>query len=259
MSGGQQVLFLADAHLRGPGDENQRALVSFLRERASRRMALVILGDLFDFMAGFNRTANTNYREILSTLDGFSPLYYIEGNHDFDLCADTPGLDRASIWPGPANLTIDGSIFRLMHGDRTSRMDFGTRMLRRLLQGSVLRFLRDHLLSDEFVFNFALAFANLSRLKTWPGRMNESATARARAIEEGLANGATASIFAHTHKPLLEQVGDLAVANPGPAVIGGSYLQLCDGRLSLHRFPDGEMLSPGPLELSPTSSGNKLG
>ncbi len=249
MSAGRQVLFLADAHLRGPADNNQRALARFLRDWASRRMGLVVLGDLFDFMAGFNRTAIRTYREILDAMGDFYPLHYIEGNHDFDLCSRTPGLDRASIWPGPASLMFDGCGFRLMHGDRTSRMDFGTRMLRGALQGPVLRFARDYLLSDEIVFRFALAFANLSRLKTWPGRMNESASARARAMEEGRASGAVASIFAHTHKPLLEQVGNLVIANPGPAVIGGSYLLFCDNHLSLHRFPGGELLPPDPIEI----------
>ena len=46
------VLFLADAHLRGPEDPNQPALIEFLDRRAAPGCGLVILGDLFEYLAG---------------------------------------------------------------------------------------------------------------------------------------------------------------------------------------------------------------
>ncbi len=243
------VLFLADAHLRGPADPNQELVQVVLRRYLARGAGLVVIGDLFDFLAGDNRTATEVYRPVLDLMAQFHPFYYFEGNHDFDLSPRTKGLTQAIIHPGPATVKLNGFRIRLMHGDRTCPNDVGTRWLRKVLQSGLMRLVRDRLLSDRFVFQFALRFATASRNLTWPGRGQEPDSARNEALQQGKIHDTDAAIFAHTHRCLLEEHPHLALLNPGPANLGGSFATLKGDALCLHRFPDGKDLPPGPVRL----------
>jgi len=244
----QPVIFLADSHLRGRTDPNQRALVEFLRQNPLPG-GLVILGDLFDFMAGNNRVAAEAYRPVLDAFEPWAPVHYVEGNHDFDLHPDVLEPGKVVIHPGPVTLDLGGLSIRLLHGDRASPADVGTRLLRRMLQSTPVRFARDRLLPDAVVFRVAMAFAVLSRRSTWPGRADETQAAFAEARRQKERHRADAVVFAHTHQALLEQTPSGPIANPGPAVIAGSYLKLENRAFSLHRFPDGARLgAPGKNE-----------
>jgi len=231
------VIFIADAHLRGRSDPNQATLVDFLK-RDPVPGGLVILGDLFDFLAGNNRVAAEAYRPVLEAFEPWAPVHYLEGNHDFDLHPDMFAPGTVVIHPGPVTLELGGLRIRLLHGDRTSPTDLGTRLLRRLLQSTPVRFARDRLLPDKAVFRLALAFATLSRRSTWPGRINESLAAFSEARRQLESHRADAVVFAHTHQALLKQTPQGPIANPGPAVVSGSYLRLENRSFSLHRFPD---------------------
>jgi len=234
-----RTLVLADAHLRGRADPRQAAMVEFLSKRAGRCDALVLLGDFFEFLAGQNRAAARAYLPVLEALAGFERLEIIEGNHDFDLSTRLPGLARARIHSGPADLELSGWRCRLFHGDRTLATDWGTRALRAALQSDALRMIRDRLLPDGLLFRFALAFAELSRKKTWPGRAGEAEAARARAEAELINSGSQAVLFAHTHHALILPCRGGVLANPGAAEPGGSYLELTPGRIRLRSFPAG--------------------
>lgn len=244
----ERTVFLADSHLRGPQDPNQRLLVDFLRSQAGS-CRLVLLGDIFEFLAGRNRAAEEAYAEVLEGLAAFSPLEVLEGNHDFDLSPDIPGLAAASIHPGPVMLEFGARRLLAVHGDRSSPRDVGTKLLRRFLQSAPTRFLRDHVLPANWLFRFALGFASLSRWRPWPGRSREAVHSLRQAVKLASACGAEAAVFAHTHRPLLERRDSLVAANPGMAVGGGSYLELAGDSFSLRSFPEGKVLPPGPLRL----------
>ena len=250
MTCGRETFFLADSHLRGPADENQPVMIRFLEEHASSTSTLVVVGDMFDFMAGYNRAVIEAYRPVLDALSLWPDIHFFEGNHDFDLSPRMPGLRGARLWTRPSTIRVSGRDVRVLHGDRASPSDIGTRLLRMALQSTSMRFIRDHILPDGLVFRFALAFATMSRRNTWPGRGNEEHHARLRAISEAVGAGTDMVVFAHTHKSILMRLDDITVANPGAAVDGGSFLFLKDNIMRLRRFPDGETLDPGPLEIN---------
>jgi UDP-2,3-diacylglucosamine hydrolase len=242
-----RVLILADAHLRGRADPAQRDLVRFLEARRADLAGLVLLGDMFEYLAGNNRTALAEYAPFLETLESIGGLHVFEGNHDFDLPATAPGLRRAALHPGPATLELGGLRCLLLHGDRTSPFDLGTRLLRAALQAPPVRLLRDRWLPQAALFRLALAFAGASRRRGWPGRSDEAGWLRRRARRALDQGGLDAVLFAHTHAGLLEACPRGLLANPGQARAGGSYLELEAGALCLRRFPDGELL----VELAP--------
>jgi UDP-2,3-diacylglucosamine pyrophosphatase LpxH len=238
----ETCLVLADAHLRGAEDEAQGLMVDFLDRWRRMGPALVLLGDFFEYLAGENRPAIEAYGPVLDALGEFERLEIVEGNHDFDLSTHMRGLGRARIHPRSTVRTLAGLRCRLLHGDRASASDWGTRALRAVLQSKGLRFARDRLLPQGALFRFALAFASFSRRHNWPGRQDESNATRMLAATELARSKADAALFAHTHKPLLERTPDGILANPGEARHGGGYLFLSAGWIRLHRFPDGALI-----------------
>ncbi len=246
----QSAIFLADAHLNGRQDPNQQALLEFLNDIEPIPGSVVILGDLFEFFSGRNRAAEAAYRPVLQRLASLAPFHFLEGNHDYDLSSDIPELAQWWIHPGPINTRVQGLTLRLAHGDRANPFDLGTRLLRRCLQNAPVRWLRDSVLPQEWLFRFGLAFAQRSRKRTWFGRAHEARWARRTALRELRRHRVDAVVYAHTHLPLLERLPSGGVlANPGQAVVGGSYLKLSERTFSLHRFPSGELLHPGTITL----------
>jgi UDP-2,3-diacylglucosamine pyrophosphatase LpxH len=250
-----EVIFLADAHLKGQDDPNQSEFLDFLERLDPLPGSIVILGDLFEYFSGRNRAAEDAYRPVLQRLARFAPFHYMEGNHDYDLSSDILELAQLLIHPTPINTRLQRVTIRLTHGDRSNPFDLGTKLLRGCLQSGLVRWLRDSVLPHEWLFRFALAFARESRRHVWFGREHESRWARRRALRDLRNHQVEAVVFAHTHEPLLERISDCRlVANPGQAIPGGSYLKLSNRTFSLHRFPNGELLPPGATTLPDSQS-----
>lgn len=162
-----EVIFLADAHLKGPDDPNQQAFIDFLDRIDPVPGAIVILGDVFEFFSGRNRAAEAAYRPVLQRLERFAPFHFTEGNHDYDLSSDIPELSRVLIHPGPIDTRLHGVTIRLEHGDRADPFDLGTKLLRAFLQSAPARWLRDRVLPQDWLFHFGLSFARASRRRVW--------------------------------------------------------------------------------------------
>jgi UDP-2,3-diacylglucosamine hydrolase len=243
-------IFVADAHLRGPSDPNQKQWIRFLSRLQPSPDRLVILGDLFDFLAGSNRAAATAYHDVLSLLKNWGPFHYIEGNHDFDLSNETPGFKQAHFHRRPTILNIGGISCLLRHGDRLDPKDTGSRLLRRTLQSGFVRFLRDHLLPDAWVFRAGMKVSLMSRSRHQRLRERENNLLPTLAMQDLHNNGVQAVLFAHTHQALLRSVPGGIIANPGASILNGSYLQLEERTWTLRKFPDGDILSPGPIMIT---------
>jgi len=83
-----RAIFLADAHLRKPGDHNYLMMLDFLDEQCGKTDILVLLGDIFEFWIGKNSVI-TDYVPLIDALERLhqqgTKLVYVEGNHDFHL------------------------------------------------------------------------------------------------------------------------------------------------------------------------------
>ena len=232
------VLIMADAHLRGPKDPNQIAMIDFLENARHQYSSLVVLGDFFEFMAGNNRTASKAFGDVLNIIERFDSVELIEGNHDFDLCNHIPGLQKANIYSSTAKLDLAGHRCLALHGDRASPGDVGTKALRAVLQSRAVRLLRDKILPDFAIFHFALLFAQVSRTARWPGRKYEETYTVQMAAELLKKADMDGVFFAHTHKAHLEHTKYGFSANPGAAHLdGGSYIHMEQSSLELRSFP----------------------
>jgi UDP-2,3-diacylglucosamine hydrolase len=131
-------IFLADAHLKEPGDDNYKMLLRFLRNLEGQVDTLFIMGDLFDFWLGFPSNPFRQFDAVLEALErlvtGGCRLVYFEGNHDFHLGDVFAKRLRAEILTGPVTITLQGKRLYLCHGDQINRGDRGYRFLRFILR-----------------------------------------------------------------------------------------------------------------------------
>lgn len=131
-----RAIFLSDAHLAWPEDDNYARMLAFLG-RLRDLPDLFILGDFFAFWMGFARVP-ARYRpavEALRTLvEGGTRLHYVEGNHDIDVGRYFARRLGARVHPERAEVELAGKRLLLVHGDTVDRADRGYRFLRAFLR-----------------------------------------------------------------------------------------------------------------------------
>lgn len=133
-----RTIFLADAHLASPDDDNYRLLLRFLHELEGEIETLYIVGDLFDFWLGFPSHPFTEYDTVIDALERLvlrgCRLVYFEGNHDFHLGAVFSQRLNAVIHTGPSIESVQGKKLYVCHGDQINKADHLYRLLRFLLR-----------------------------------------------------------------------------------------------------------------------------
>lgn len=237
-------VFIADAHLRNPNDENYRLMVQFLNELQGNTKTLYILGDLFEFWIGYRKSVFPHYLPILACLNELkktgTEIIYFEGNHDFHLGKYFSDVLQAVIYTGPEVLEIDGNRFFICHGDQINQKDYAYRFLRQVLHGSLIKNLFP-ILPPELVFRCAAMLSKQSkgqhreRNNRWDYEALITNFAQARISE-----GCNAVITAHFHTPFTasltsgSKVG--AVLSLGDWITHFTYGELFDDRLALCRF-----------------------
>ena len=144
----RKVLFISDAHLKDPGDENYRAMLAFL-DGELRKIddgkgvdALMIVGDFFDVWIN-NYSVPLRYRPVMSRLEALFqrnvPIHFFEGNHDFFMGRLFKRLTGAYVYPDGADFSIQGLRLFITHGDQVNKHNRGARLLRWILRCPVIR------------------------------------------------------------------------------------------------------------------------
>lgn len=137
-------IFIADAHLINPDDDNYRKILKFLATLRGTTDTLYILGDLFEYWIGYRTVPSPAYtpvvRELQALRDSGVSIVYLEGNHDFHLepFFKTLGIE---VHRGPAEVIIDGKRVYLCHGDQINNKEIGYRLLRSVLHGCIIKML----------------------------------------------------------------------------------------------------------------------
>lgn len=107
-----RTIFIADAHLASPDDNNYRLLLRFLHELEGELDTLYIVGDLFDFWLGFPSQPFAEYAAVIDALERLvlrgCRLVYFEGNHDFHLGTVISQRLNAIINTGPSIESVQG-------------------------------------------------------------------------------------------------------------------------------------------------------
>ncbi|MDR1460348.1 MAG: metallophosphoesterase [Campylobacteraceae bacterium] len=114
------AIFIADAHENGV---NRKEFAKFLKKIEANEInapQLFLMGDMFDFLSSGAQYAMFLHKQELELLDKIAQnteVYYLEGNHDFNLSGifkhvNVISLEKQPFYAKAANLT-----FALSHGD----------------------------------------------------------------------------------------------------------------------------------------------
>lgn len=235
-----RAVFLADAHLRDPGDANYRALLDFLALQEGCTDLLVLLGDICEFLVGYPDTIFPSYVPLFEALarlqQSGTELVYVEGNHDFHL---EPGFRHrfpCRVLPDGGAVALDGKRVALAHGDLANPADRGYRLLRATLRSTPVRLLI-RLLPPAFTWQIAERMSQASRRgqndksRRWPARDILIPYARAR-----LAEGYQAIVTGHFHQPFHEQLNGGELVALGDWITQYSYAVWENGGFRLDRY-----------------------
>jgi UDP-2,3-diacylglucosamine hydrolase len=125
-----RAVFLSDAHLN-QDDRHSQAFLSLADSAAADKIALFLLGDVFDLWFGtpgltfgFQRPIIDHLRELRRA--GLR-LYYVEGNRDFFLKKDHEGTTFDAVSEGEMRAAVGEKRLYLSHGDTVNRGDFAYR------------------------------------------------------------------------------------------------------------------------------------
>ncbi len=133
-------IFVSDAHFTETDTEEMEVFVRFLEAERNRIGALVILGDLFEFLFGFTTFVFSEYMPILTALNRLSRggirIKYFEGNHDFFLRRlFSEQLDmEIDVYPDGGEETLGGKRTFLSHGDLSNQEVWRSRVFRKALK-----------------------------------------------------------------------------------------------------------------------------
>lgn len=138
-----RTIFLADAHLQHPDDNRYKEMLSFLDELCGGTETLYIMGDFFEFWIGYPENPFTHYLPVMEALRKLSSsgtrIIYFEGNHDFHMGPFFTETLGATVYPGPAAVSIAGKRSFLCHGDQANPSDIPYRLLRFVFHCSFTR------------------------------------------------------------------------------------------------------------------------
>ena len=206
-----RAIFVADAHLRKPGDRNYLRMLDFLEEQRGKTDMLVLLGDIFEFWIG-KSTVTADHVPLIDALERLhqqgTQLVYVEGNHDFHLGPVFTSRLACQVFPDGGSIELDGMKVYLAHGDLANPDDTGYRRLRSFFRSGLVRILI-RVLPNVLLQCIAVLAGFLSK-KSCGGQRNDRP---ARKIlkpyaERLLAAGHQAVVTGHFHQPFHEKLGD---------------------------------------------------
>ncbi len=236
-------LFIADAHLLDPQDDNYRKLLAFLNDRRKDLRNLVILGDLFEFWVGYREVVFSRYLPLLALLQSLHReegvrITYVEGNHDFHLGAWFKHNLDCRILPDGGDIELDGRRFHLAHGDLLNPADRAYLRLRRILRSGLLRCLLAAVHPDlTWRISRILARHSAGRKRERPA-FDPAPLLRAYAKKK-IVEGADFVLTAHFHHPFEQEMAGGKLVALGDWIHDFSYAVHEDGVLSLHSAADG--------------------
>ncbi|RQW89377.1 MAG: UDP-2,3-diacylglucosamine diphosphatase [Geobacter sp.] len=234
-------VFIADAHLRSPSDDNYQLLLHFLSDIRGTVKTLFILGDLFEFWIGYDEKTFPHYLPVLDSLQKLAEsgveIVYFEGNHDFHLGKFFSETLRATIYTKPAILDLDGKRVYICHGDQINIQDYGYRLLRFLLHSRATKALFP-LFPSSLVFSIAKHLS--CRSKKHHQERNKKKDYKSllkRFADSQFNNGCDAIVTAHFHFPHLSiaENGE-TLLSLGDWITQFTYGELSSGKFSLHSY-----------------------
>ncbi len=229
-----RAIFLSDAHLRHPQDNNYQCLLDFLN-RQKDLDALFLLGDIFEFWIGYKHLVFTVYMPLLEKLrqlsDSGTKLYFVEGNHDFNLGPYFTETLNCTVIPDQQLIDWDGHKIMLSHGDLLNP-DRNYQRLRTFWRSWPIKIL-SQIVHPDLVWSFAIWLSNKSS-KNNPENQHYDPTPYLIPFSENSASDIV--ICGHFHHPLEREHRGVKIIALGDWISQFSYAEMIDGEINLKSY-----------------------
>ena len=166
----KKVYFASDFHLGAPDFdrslERERKIVRWLNSIAEDAHTVFILGDIFDFWYEYRHVVPRGFVRILGKLaelsDAGIEIIIFTGNHDMWSFGYLEEEIGAKVYRRPQPFEINGVRFLLGHGDGLGPGDRVYKMLKKVFENKVCRWLFSRL-HPNFAVSLAKAWSSRSR------------------------------------------------------------------------------------------------
>jgi UDP-2,3-diacylglucosamine hydrolase len=239
-----RAIFIADAHLGRPEDDNYRLLLRFLEELPGKAEMLVIVGDFFEFWLGDSPQPFPHYQPVLTVLEKVTrsgvKLIFMEGNHDFHLQKYFSNTFNADVFPEATTITLDGKKLFICHGDLINMADYGYRALRFLFRNFLTRLLT-RIIPASVPAWIAVRLGKHSKGNHKAAAVKWDARQLVRDFAaKRFAAGYDVVVSAHYHRPFMEEGGGKCLLALGDWITQFSYGEWRDGEFTLKSYEDRE-------------------
>ena len=241
-----RAIFIADAHLRHPQDQNYKNLLNFLEQQQGNLDALFLLGDIFEFWIGYRSVVFSEHLPLLSRLQQLTEqgcqLFYVEGNHDFNLGAFFNETLKCTVVPDQQIITFGPQKIFICHGDLANPQAKSYRLMRAFWRSRFLKFL-SRVVPPDSAWRFGNFLCNLSRKKN--RQHHDPSSLVIPYAKKSLVQGADSFVCGHFHYPLQTTIEEGQVIVLGDWIKQFSYLDLVNEKFELKTFQ-----IPSPSESS---------
>jgi len=232
-----RAIFLADAHLRDPQDHNYQQLLKFLGQQEDLD-GLFLLGDLFEFWIGYRHLAFTSYIPLLEQLrrlvEKGTRLYFVEGNHDFNLGPYFSDTLHCTIIPDQQLVEWDGMKLFLCHGDLL-KQDRGYHLMRSLWRSGLTRFLA-RIIHPDLIWSLAIWLGDLSRKKHPKDCHWDPSPLVVPYAQQQFDQGCDAVLCGHFHQVVDREIDGKRLIVLGDWITQFSYAEMIDGQFEMKNF-----------------------
>lgn len=253
-------IFIADAHLKNPSDENYIQLLRFLKQNRGDIRTLVLLGDIFEFWMGYRYCVYSAYLPLLHELHALNlegtEIVMVEGNHDFNVGPFFSETLKARVIPDGACITLGETRIWVEHGDRINP----TRAyvwLRKLFRSRGAKIL-SRVIHPDLLWNFAAHLGNWSKRQrapqdNIPAKGRNQAPPCASIPEEKIiatarrrfAMGCDALVCGHFHRSWQHPQEQPQITLVGEWDESGTYAEHFAGVFKIRQFSEPPTADPG--------------
>ncbi|NIN01845.1 MAG: hypothetical protein GTO24_28220 [candidate division Zixibacteria bacterium] len=238
----KSVFLLSDAHLGADEEDKEKfkeeKLISFLDRVKGEGETLYLVGDMFEFWFEYKNAIPKDHFAVLNRLrqlvDCGVKVNYIVGNHDFWLGDFLPRQIGIPIFRDSIEVVHQGKKVFISHGDGLARKDVGYRILKKILRNRVNIFLYRQIPPD---ISYPLAKFVAGRSRSYVQKRNTSYLGDYEGFAaDKITEGFDAVILAHTHVPVLQELGSGIYLNLGDWFQHFTYARLRQGEFYLESF-----------------------
>lgn len=168
-----KVAAISDVHVKVPGDEADKLLMSFFRHpEVQSSDYILLLGDIYDLMVGPHQEYLKLFKHHFEAMDELikkgKKLFFFEGNHDVHLeklFRDIWKNNSIIISQEPIIENIDGKKYYLSHGDEHEIDNHSYHRYIKFIRSKPLKFVADHVMPYAVLNFFGERASKISRKK----------------------------------------------------------------------------------------------